>query len=83
MRADGSWLADGDLSPGTLRAALGLTLSLPFEGEPGCGTLAGIIMRQRGGLPAEGEIVVLGGIEAEIADLDATRIDKLVIRRRP
>jgi CBS domain containing-hemolysin-like protein len=40
-------------------------------------------MRQRGGLPAEGEIVVLGEIEAEIADLDATRIDKLVIRRRP
>lgn len=82
-RADGSWLADGDLSPGTLRAALGLTLSLPFEGEPGCGTLAGIIMRQRGGLPAEGEIIVLGEIEAEVADLDATRIDKLVIRRRP
>ena len=82
-RADGSWLADGDLSPGTLRAALGLTLSLPFEGEPGCGTLAGIIMRQRGGLPAEGEIIDLGEIEAEVADLDATRIDKLVIRRRP
>jgi CBS domain containing-hemolysin-like protein len=40
-------------------------------------------MRQRGGLPAEGEIVDLGEIEAEIADLDATRIDKLVIRRRP
>jgi putative hemolysin len=82
MRADGSWLADGDLSPGTLRATLGLTLSLPFEGEPGCGTLAGIVMRQRGGLPAEGEIVDLGEIEAEIADLDATRIDKLVIRKR-
>jgi putative hemolysin len=82
-RADGSWLADGDLSPGTLRATLGLTLSLPFEGEPGCGTLAGIIMRQRGGLPAEGEIIDLGEIEAEVADLDATRIDKLVIRRRP
>jgi putative hemolysin len=82
QRADGSWLADGDLSPGTLRATLGLTLSLPFEGEPGCGTLAGIVMRQRGGLPAEGEIVDLGEIEAEIADLDATRIDKLVIRKR-
>jgi putative hemolysin len=82
-RADGTWLADGDLSPAALRAALDLTLSLPFEGEPGCGTLAGLIMRQRGGLPAEGEIVVLGEIEAEIADLDATRIDKLVIRRHP
>jgi putative hemolysin len=82
-RADGSWLADGDLAPGALRAALGLTLCLPFEGAPGCGTLAGLIMRQRGGLPAEGEVIPLGEIEAEVADLDATRIDKLVIRRRP
>lgn len=82
-RTDGSWLADGDLSPSTLRAALGLTLSLPFEGQPGCGTLAGLIMRQRGALPAEGEIILLGEIEAEIAVLDATRIDKLVVRLRP
>jgi putative hemolysin len=82
-RADGSWLADGDIAPAALRKELGLAQELPHEGEPGCGTLAGIIMRQRGGLPAEGEIVDLGEIEAEIADLDATRIDKLVIRRRP
>jgi CBS domain containing-hemolysin-like protein len=31
----------------------------------------------------EGEVVAIGEIEAEVADLDATRIDKLVIRRRP
>jgi putative hemolysin len=82
-RADGSWLADGDLAPRVLRQELGLAQELPCEGEPGCGTLAGLVMKQRGGLPAEGEVVALGEIEAEVADLDATRIDKLVIRRRP
>jgi len=56
---------------------------LPYEDEPGCGTLAGLIMKQCGHLPMEGEVVAIGEIEAEVADLDATRIDKLVIRRRP
>lgn len=82
-RTDGSWLADGDLAPEALRKELGLTQELPHEGEPGCGTLAGLVMKQRGGFPAEGEVIALGEIEAEVADLDATRIDKLLIRRRP
>lgn len=83
QRADGSWLADGDVAPEKLRKALNLANALPYEDEPGCGTLAGLIMKQCGHLPMEGEVVAIGEFEAEVADLDATRIDKLVIRRRP
>ena len=51
-----------------------------FEAGNGFHTLAGLVLDRLGRFPHEGEVVRLGRWEAEIVDMDARRIDKLLLR---
>src|SRR5215217_3403311 len=77
-REDGSWLDDGRLDIEDLRAALGEA----FAVGGGYHTVAGLILHTAGHIPVEGEIVALDGYNAEIIDMDGTRIDKLLLTAR-
>lgn len=77
-REDGSWLVDGRLDIEDLREALGET----FAVGGGYHTVAGLILHTVGHIPTEGEIIALDGYDAEIVDMDGTRIDKLLLTAR-
>jgi putative hemolysin len=78
-REDGSWLVDARLDIQELNDALGEN----FEAEGGYHTVAGLILDRLGRIPREGEIVQLGGFDAEVVDMDGSRIDKLILRCMP
>jgi putative hemolysin len=75
-REDGTWLVDARLDIQELNDALGEN----FEAEGGYHTVAGLILDRLGRIPREGEIVALGGFDAEVVDMDGSRIDKLILR---
>jgi putative hemolysin len=77
-REDGSLLMDGMLAIDEVELALGFD-SLPDEGS--YHTLAGFILAQLGRVPQEGEAVAYGGWRFEVVDMDARRIDKVLVRR--
>lgn len=80
--ADGTWLIDGDVHLDELRRAIGRALP-----QPDVETVAGLLIAERGALPAEGESVVipLPVDPAEIVDRDPTRwlleVDVLRVER--
>jgi putative hemolysin len=75
-REDGTWLVDARLDIQELNDALGEN----FEAEGGYHTVAGLLLDRLGRIPREGEIVALGGFDAEVVDMDGSRIDKLILR---
>ena len=79
-RGDGSMLMDGMLAIDEVKLALGLD-SLPDEES--YHTLAGFILGQLGRVPAEGETAVYAGWRFEVVDMDAKRIDKVLVTRHP
>ncbi len=81
-RTEGGWLVDGDAAPEELRRAAGVEAAFSCESEQGCATMAGLVMRTLGRIPREGDVADLGPLEAEVVDLDGTRIDKLLVRRK-
>jgi len=81
-RIGGGWLVDGDAAPEDLREAAGVDAAFSSENEQGCATMAGLVMRTLGRVPKEGDLADLGPLEAEVIDLDGTRIDKLLVRRK-
>ena len=45
--------------------------------------MAGLLLDRLGRIPREGEIVELGGFDAEVVDMDGSRIDKVILRCVP
>ena len=76
-RADGSWLLDGLMPLGELKARLGVD-DLPEEDRGRYNTVAGLLMSVSGHLPAVGETIACAGWLFEVVDLDGKRIDKVL-----
>jgi putative hemolysin len=80
QREDGSWLVDGAMPIGELKARLDID-SLPDEERGRYNTVAGLLMAVSGSLPATGAIIECVGWRFEVVDLDGRRIDKLLATR--
>ena len=80
LRDDGSWLLDGLMPVGELKARLEID-DLPEEGRGRYNTVAGLLMAVSGQLPAAGERVACAGWVFEVVDLDGKRIDKVIAAR--
>jgi putative hemolysin len=77
-REDGSWLVDAQIEVHDLERALpagGLASGQGFT------TLAGLILAKLGRIPHAGEVVIVNQWRLEIVDIDANRIDKVIITR--
>ena len=79
-RDDGSWLLDGLMPVGELKARLDID-ELPEENRGRYNTLAGLLMAVSGQLPATGERIECAGWVFEVVDLDGKRVDKLLASR--
>ncbi len=75
LRSDGSRLVDGRMLIDELRDELGAPL--PLEGD--FQTLAGFILDRLGRIPAIGDSVTWGHFRFEVVDMDARRIDRVLI----
>jgi putative hemolysin len=77
---DGSWLLDGLMPVGELKARLGIDDDLPQEDRGRYNTLAGLLMVVCGHLPSQGERIVCAHWEFEVTALEGRRIDKVSAR---
>jgi len=83
QREDGSWLLDGVMPLGELKARLDMD-DLPGEDRGRYNTLAGLLMSISGRLPRLGERVECQHWTFEVVDLDGRRVDKvLAVRHKP
>ena len=80
LRDDGSWLLDGLMPVGELKARLEID-ELPEEGRGRYNTVAGLLMAVSGQLPATGARIECAGWVFEVVDLDGKRIDKVIAVR--
>jgi putative hemolysin len=76
MRADGSWLVDGDLPADGFAERLQIDLPRERDYE----TVAGLVLALLGHLPKTGEVLSYENWHIEVVDLDGRRIDKLLVR---
>ncbi len=78
-RQDGSWLVDGRTRMADLERAIGARgLS-----DPDYSTVAGLVLHHMGRIPQVGESIAIDGYRFEVIDLDARRIDKIIVTRLP
>ncbi|MFN9943620.1 MAG: transporter associated domain-containing protein [bacterium] len=79
---DGIYLADGRVDLSQLEERLGVDL-LPADEEAEAATLAGLIFKIAGRVPARGEIICHeSGLEFEILDSDPRRVKRVRINAR-
>ena len=79
VRSDGSILADGQCSFYNFLCHFDLgDLYQKYEYN----TISGLILDITGRIPETGETVAWNGFEMEIADMDGTRIDKIIISEK-
>lgn len=76
-RADGSWLVDGHLSIEDLQQKLGRRDMTSRGGE--YHTVAGFVLARLGRIPKAGDVLSWRDLQVEVVDMDALRIDKVVI----
>lgn len=76
-RADGSWLISGAMPIDELIDLL----AIKTKPEGSISTAAGLVIAALKHLPAVGEAVTVAGWRFEVVDLDARRIDKLLVQR--
>lgn len=79
QRADGSWLADGDMAVDMVAERTGCRVVIQDKGD--YVTLAGFILSKSRSLPSTGECFDWEGWRFEIVDMDKRRIDKVLISR--
>ena len=79
-RDDGSWLLDGVMPLGELKARLDME-ELPGEERGRYNTLAGLLMSISGRLPLLGERITCQHWIFEVVDLDGRRVDKVLAVR--
>ena len=80
QREDGSWLLDGLMPVGELKARLDIR-DLPEQDRGRYNTLAGLLMSVSGSLPATGARIECADWVFEVVDLDGKRIDKVLAMR--
>lgn len=80
QREDGSWLLDGLMPVGELKARLDIR-DLPEQERGRYNTLAGLLMSVSGSLPATGARIECAEWIFEVVDLDGKRIDKVLAMR--
>lgn len=78
---DGSWLLDGLMPVGELKARLDIEDDFPQEDRGRYNTLAGLLMVVSGHLPAIGETIECAHWNFEVLELEGRRIDKVLARR--
>lgn len=79
-REDGSWLIDGMLAIDRVEELLGGDLTLQQD-EADVHTLGGLVMHLLGRVPQVGAIIELPGLRIEVVDMDANRVDRLLLSR--
>lgn len=77
QRSDGSWLIDGIVSIVELRESFDLA---SFEDGP-FQTIGGFVMAKLGRIPRTGDVVEWRDFRFEVVDMDANRVDKLLVSR--
>jgi putative hemolysin len=80
QRQDGSWLLDGMLSVEDFKEIFNLH-KLPDEGE--YDTLGGLVLILMGRIPKAADQCEWNGLRFEIMDMDAMRIDKVLVTTLP
>lgn len=73
-REDGTLWVDGRADA----EDLGEVLGDDFQAEAGYHTAAGLVLHAFGRVPAEGDVIRIGGWRVEVVDMDERRIDKLL-----
>jgi magnesium and cobalt exporter, CNNM family len=81
MRADGSWLLDGQMPVYEVERTLEIRGLSAHEHE--YTTLAGFVLSQLGHIPVPGEMFDWNDWRFEVVDLDGRRIDKVLAMTRP
>jgi putative hemolysin len=81
MRADGSWLLDGQMPVYEVERTLEIK-GLSADDEEYT-TLAGFVLTQFGHIPAPGEAFNWQNWRFEVVDLDGRRIDKVLVMTNP
>jgi len=82
-REDGSWLMEGGLDLETVARALDVEALLSEDDRRHYHTLGGLAMQALGRVPRTGEVFERGGYRFEIVDMDANRVDHLLVSRSP
>lgn len=77
-RVDGSWLVAGSESADEFAGETGFALP---EGD--YSTVAGLVLQILGQIPRTGDTFTYQGWHFEIADMDAMRIDRVIVTRGP
>ena len=73
-RVPGGWDVSGLLRPDEISAETGRRLP-----EGGYDTVAGLVLRELGRIPAEGDRVVVAGVALTVTRMDGMRIDRLLV----
>ncbi|NTU85627.1 MAG: HlyC/CorC family transporter [Chloroflexales bacterium] len=79
-REDGSLLAEGSLPIDEVKHLLDVE-ALPDEETYRYDTLAGLVISLLGQIPSTGDVTRWGGWRFEVIDMDALRVDKVLISR--
>jgi putative hemolysin len=82
QRTPGSWLVDGALSLGDFYAAMGME-DPGGEAPRSYHTVAGLVLAKLERIPAVADRFELGSLTIEVADMDGSRVDKVLVTRRP
>lgn len=82
QREDGSWLVEGLMAIYEFKELLGIR-SLPREDEGAYTTLGGFVMTSLGRVPKEGDRFEADGRSYEVIDMDANRVDKVLVTELP
>ena len=80
QRDDGSWLIDGLLPNEEFKALFDLT-TLPDEERNFYQTVGGFVMTYLGHVPQAGDSFTWQGLKVEVVDMDARRIDKVLVAK--
>jgi len=80
-REDGSWLMEGGLDLETVARTLDVEALLAGDDRQHYHTLGGLAMLALGRVPKTGDVFERGDHRFEIVDMDANRVDRLLVSR--
>ncbi len=79
-REDGSILMDGMTSVHEFEEIFEVDFT-PFTEGDDIQTIAGLIMKQMGRIPREGDVILLDHLRIEVVDMDGRRVDKILVHQ--